>query len=62
MTELKKARHSAGLSQMRLSQIAKVSRYRIHLFENKYVQLSKLELVRIKTAIKLWCSELRKKI
>lgn len=52
MFDLKQMRAKLGLSQMRLSKLAGVSRYRVHLFENKYAQLTAGELKKIKTVIK----------
>ena len=59
MIDLKKKRNALGLSQMRLSKLAGVSRYRIHLAENKYIQLTKIELAKIKNAIKSGVARVR---
>jgi DNA-binding XRE family transcriptional regulator len=49
--ELKKQRLGQRLSQMKLAKLAGVSRFRIHLAENDYIQLAKDELMKIKSAI-----------
>lgn len=49
--ELTETRKRLGVSQLRLSVLACVSRYRISLFESCYIELTPAELGRIKKVL-----------
>lgn len=51
MFNLREIRNELGISQMHLSIISRVSRYRIHLHENGYLALMDQEIERIKDSI-----------
>jgi predicted transcriptional regulator len=46
--DIKKLRKAKGWSQIRLSFVAKVSRYRLYLHENGYVKLNTNEIEKLK--------------
>ena len=51
--KLKAIRKFRGISQYRLSQLTKISRHRISLYEFGYIELSRAEIASISAALQM---------